>query len=93
MQRWRPAAIFSADPRNACGHSRETALARPQDTTLRRASLLHVGRIASGSALLGTVLAGTFFGWIPAFGLFGVHEVGAVIGAGLGAFASAKHMV
>ena len=64
-----------------------------QDRALRRASLLHIGRIASGSALLGTVLAGTFLGWVPAFGLFGVHEIGAVVGAGLGAFASAKHMV
>ena len=64
-----------------------------QDHAPRRTSLLHVARIASGSALLGTVLAGTFFGWLPAFGLIGVHEIGAVVGAGLGAFASVKHMV
>ena len=68
-------------------------MSKTRDRALRRASVLHVGRIASGSALLGTVLAGTFFGWVPAFGLFGVHEVGALIGAGLGAFASARHMV
>ena len=59
----------------------------------RSAGVVHGARMTAGAALLGSVLAGTFFGWLPAFGLVGVHEIGAVLGAGLGAFASAKHMV
>lgn len=66
---------------------------KPADTPRQRVGFAHVGRMTSGAALLGATLAGTFFGWLPAPGPFGVHEIGAVIGAGLGAFASVKHMV
>jgi hypothetical protein len=59
----------------------------------QRGGVAHVGRMTSGAALLGAALAGTFFGWLPAAGPFGVHEVGAVIGAGVGAFASLRHLV
>lgn len=56
-------------------------------------SILHQLRIVASSALLGAVVAGAFFGWMPALGMIGVHEVGAAIGAGLGVVANAKHLV
>ncbi len=53
---------------------------------------VHAGRIIASSALLGTVIAGTFFGWLPALGMFSIHEVGALIGAGFGLLANAKNV-
>ena len=54
---------------------------------------IHRIRIVASSALLGAVVAGTFFGWLPALGMMGVHEVGAALGAGMGALANAKHLI
>lgn len=54
---------------------------------------LHRVRIVASFALVGAVVAGTFFGWLPALGLIGVHEVGAAVGAGVGVLANAKHLV
>lgn len=53
----------------------------------------HVLRVISACALLGAAAAGTLFGWLPAMGLVGAHEIGALLGAGVGAVASAKHAI
>ena len=51
-------------------------------------------RIISGCELVGTVTAGALFGWMaPAWGLIGAHEVGAVLGAGFGIYAAARHLI
>lgn len=54
--------------------------------------VIHKLRVIAGCALVGAVVGGTFFGWIPAMGVLGVHEIGAAIGAGLGALANAKNL-
>ena len=54
---------------------------------------IHRVRIVASSALLGAVVAGTFFGWLPALGMIGAHEVGAALGAGVGVLANAKHLI
>ncbi len=55
--------------------------------------LLHGLRVVAGSALVGTVVAGALFGWIPVAGAVSVHAVGAIAGAGLGAVATRLHLV
>jgi hypothetical protein len=60
----------------------------PKNTVIR--SL----RVISGCALVGTVTAGALFGGMPAIlGIAGAHEIGAIIGAGVGVFANAKHLI
>ncbi len=56
-------------------------------------SVLHSLRVVAGFSMLGAVVAGTFFGWLPALGLTGVHELGALLGAGAGLVANARHAV
>ncbi len=53
-------------------------------------NLIRSLRTVASTALLGAVVAGMLFGWAP---ITGVHEIGAVIGAGLGVLANAKHFV
>ena len=56
--------------------------------------LLRSLRVVAGFSLVGTVVAGAFFGWAPALlGMFSVHEVGAVVGAGVGVLANTKHLI
>jgi hypothetical protein len=63
------------------------------DKVLDSKSVLHSLRVIAGFSLLGAVVAGTFFGWLPALGLNGIHELGAVIGVGAGIVASARNAV
>jgi len=56
-------------------------------------SVLHSLRVIAGFSLLGAVVAGTFFGWLPSLGLTGIHELGAVLGAGAGVVANARNVV
>jgi hypothetical protein len=51
-------------------------------------------RVISGCALVGAVTAGVFFGWAPALlGVLTAHDIGAIVGAGIGVFANAKRYV
>lgn len=63
------------------------------DKVMDSKSVLHSLRVIAGFSLLGAVVAGTFFGWLPALGLTGIHELGAVIGVGAGIVASARNAV
>lgn len=69
--------------------STETPLKQKTQT----AQTLHSARIVASFALVGAVVAGTFFGWLPALGLIGVHEIGAAVGAAVGVVANIKHLV
>ena len=61
--------------------------------TSRTSRPIHALRVISACALLGAVTAGTLFGWLPAVGLIGAHEVGAVLGLGLGTLATARNAI
>lgn len=56
-------------------------------------SVVHSLRVVAGFSLLGAVLGGTFFAWLPAFGILGIHELGALVGAGAGLVANARHAI
>lgn len=59
----------------------------------RGRSLIHALKVVAGFSLVGTVTAGALFGWLPALGVFSIHEIGAVLGAGVGVAANAKHLI
>jgi uncharacterized membrane protein len=62
-------------------------------TKIKDSKTLHRARIVASSALAGAVIGGAFFGWLPAIGILGIHELGALVGAGVGVIANAKHLV
>lgn len=61
-------------------------------TMAERSAIRRLRTIASAT-LCGAVTAGVFFGWAGGIGGFGVHEIGAVVGAGLGAIGTAKNLI
>ncbi len=58
-----------------------------------RTSVIRSVRTVAESALLGAVILGVVLGWSPIASAIDVHAVGAVLGAGLGALAKAKHFI